>query len=325
MNKKVLIVDDELNLLRSLQRNLRGKFDLTIAEGGVAGMTQILEGGPFGAIVSDLRMPEIDGLQVLGLARIVTPDTFRVMLTGNVSSHLAPLGVNNKPWFQYVSKPCTTDVLCNVLNEGLDRYAMANSARQLKSQAVAKDSERSGSGASRRVVTRFQRLRQLARRLGDSMNLNETWQYELAGMLSQLSRIVPLADSDQHQQIDDHEEAFLRNQAEFSSRIIREIPRFDQIADMVRLQYADDFELTVPDYIRKGARVLRMLIDFDVLTGSLSEVQAINKMKVRSKWYGEPLFLCFSELISGEPMHRTNAPGHPNKLEAFSVSCSMSD
>ena len=323
MNKKVLIVDDELNLLRSLQRNLRGKFDLTIAEGGVAGMTQILEGGPFGAIVSDLRMPEIDGLQVLGLARIVTPDTFRVMLTGNVSSHIAPAGPNQMPWFQYVSKPCTTEGLCSVLKDGLDRYSISSSQRRLKSKTATEENARQISEKFRGSVMRCQRLRQLARRLGDLMNLNETWQYELAGMLSQLGSLVPAADAEHREKTVDHDEAFLRMQAGLTSRMIREIPRFEQIADMVGHQYTDKFEPSVPDCIRKGARILRMLMDFDVLTRTFSEVEAIHKMKERSNWYGEPLFLSFSELVSGEPMRRSNIPSHPNKLEAFSVSRSI--
>ena len=330
MNKRVLIVDDELNLLRSLQRNLRGKFDLTMAEGGVAGMTQILEGGPFAAIVSDLRMPEIDGLQVLGLARLVVPDTFRVMLTGNVSSHLSLQGSISKPWFQYVSKPCTTESLCTVLNEGTDRYAMASSARRPHSLTTTENSlttTESGSpqisGTSREAVERCRRLRELARRLGDFLNLNETWQYELAGMLSQLSRLVPVAVSEQREQNNDHDEVNLRNQAESSSRIIREIPRLEQIADMVGHQYTEEFEPTVPDCIRKGTQILRMLMDFDVLTETFSEVEAIDKMKERSEWYGEPLFLSFSELISEEPRRRSNVPFHPHKLEAFRVSCSI--
>ena len=64
-------------------------------------------------------------------------------------------------------------------------------------------------------------------------------------------------------------------------------------------------------------------MDFDVLTRTFSEVEAIHKMKERSNWYGEPLFLSFSELVSGEPMRRSNIPSHPNKLEAFSVSRSI--
>ncbi len=323
MNKRVLIVDDELNLLRSLQRNLRGKFDLTIAEGGVAGMIQILEGGPFGAIVSDLRMPEVDGLQVLGLARIVVPDTFRVMLTGNVGSQLALQIPNATPWFQYVNKPCTTESLCAVLNEGLDRYEMATSARRGKSQPLIDDSAQHVSGATQAVIGRSQRIRQWVRRLELVLKLNDTWQYELAGMLSQLSRFVFVADSKQHQQIDDHDEASLRKHAESSSRMIREIPRFEQIADMVAHQHTPEFEPAVPDYIRKGSRILRMLMDFDVLTRASSGIEAINSMKERSEWYGESLFLSFSELVSGEPMRRSHVPHHPHKFEANKVSCSI--
>ena len=308
MNTRVLIVDDELNLLRSLQRNLRGKFDLTIAEGGVAGMAQILEGGPFGVIVSDLRMPEIDGLQVLGMARLIAPDTFRVMLTGNVSSQIAQHGQTSNPWFQYVGKPCTTEALCAVLNEGFDRYEMATSAKRLKSQTVNEVGLPQSHRTLRGAVARCRRLRQLARRFGDEMNPSETWQYELAGLLSQLSRFVSVADSERPEHIDVHDEAFQRKQAEVSSRIIREIPRLEQIADMVGHRYADEFQPTVPDCVRMGTQILRIILDFDILTDALSEAEAITKMKERSKYYGASLFLSFSEFISRVPMRRSNEP-----------------
>ncbi len=325
MNKRVLIVDDELNLLRSFQRNLRGKYDLTTAEGGVAGIAQILENGPFGVIVSDFRMPEIDGLQVLGTARVVTPDTFRVMLTGNVDRHLAARGPNNNPWFQYVNKPCATDKLCALLNEGLDRYEMAISARRQKSQTVPEDGSPPSPQTPRGAVVRCQRLRLLARRLGDGMNFNETWQYQLAGMLTQLSRFVPVADSETHVRIEADDEYFLRKQAEVSSRIIRDIPRLEQIADMVGLQFTEEFESTVPDSVRKGARFLRMLTEFDILAEKLSEAEAINQMKQRSKCYGEPLFQSLSESILREPTRRPNQSCYPYKSEALCVSHSTID
>ena len=318
MNRRVLIVDDELNLLRSFQRNLRGKYDLTTAEGGVAGIAQILESGPFGVIVSDFRMPEIDGLQVLGMARIVMPDTYRVMLTGNVDSHLAVQDTNNKPWFQYINKPCSTDRLCAKLNEGLDRYEMSISARRQKTQSIQEEGSPRSPQTTHGPAVRCQRLRQLAGNLGILMNLNEIGQLQLAGMLSQLSRFVSVADSEPTLQVNVHDESFRRKQAESSSKFIREIPRLEQIADMVAHQYTEEFESTVPDNVRNGARILRMLTEFDILTETLSDSEAISQMKKYSHGYGESLLKYFSESILSEPTQQASKPRSPNQLSICS-------
>jgi uncharacterized protein Yka (UPF0111/DUF47 family) len=142
-------------------------------------------------------------------------------------------------------------------------------------------------------------LRQLSRSLGDSMKFNDTWQYELAGMLSQISCLV---SSDRSESIDedhDHDEAFLKRQAESSSDIIRRIPRLESIADMVRLQYAEELSSNVAGYVQRGSRILRMLTDYDILTRTMSSSAAIRQMESRSKFYGVDLFRKFSELILG--------------------------
>jgi DNA-binding NtrC family response regulator len=82
MNEKILFVDDDENLLASYQRQLRNKFAVATAPGGEQGLKVIGSEGPFAVIVSDFRMPGMDGVQFLAKAREAAPDTVRVMLTG---------------------------------------------------------------------------------------------------------------------------------------------------------------------------------------------------------------------------------------------------
>ena len=64
MDEKILIVDDEPNVLEGLQRVLRKDFTIVAAIGGEAGLKAVAEQGPFAVIVSDMRMPGMSGLEL---------------------------------------------------------------------------------------------------------------------------------------------------------------------------------------------------------------------------------------------------------------------
>jgi len=83
MNRKILCVDDEPNVLQGYQRALRKDHDITIAESGADALAIIENSSPFAVIVSDMRMPVMDGVQFLARVKEVTPDSVRIMLTGN--------------------------------------------------------------------------------------------------------------------------------------------------------------------------------------------------------------------------------------------------
>ena len=82
MNTKVLFVDDEVKILSSFTRNLAEVFDVATASSGKEGLQVLSDKGPFAAVVSDLKMPDMDGIEFLGQVRKTFPDTIRVMLTG---------------------------------------------------------------------------------------------------------------------------------------------------------------------------------------------------------------------------------------------------
>src|SRR5580658_6938835 len=81
VNGKVLCVDDEPNVLLAFRRQLR-QFDLETAVGPEAGLDALATKGPFAVVVSDLRMPVMDGVQFLARVKATSPDSIRIMLTG---------------------------------------------------------------------------------------------------------------------------------------------------------------------------------------------------------------------------------------------------
>ena len=94
IGSKILLVDDEENILAGLKRQLRGTFNIETAVGGHNGLQVLQEKGPFAVIVSDMRMPEMNGIQFLVKSAKLYPDTVLMMLTGNADLETAMHAVN---------------------------------------------------------------------------------------------------------------------------------------------------------------------------------------------------------------------------------------
>ena len=94
MAEKILCVDDELNILLSLQRQLRKRFHLESALGPEKALATIERDGPYAVIVSDLQMPGMNGLELLAKVREMAPETVRIMLTGQADLATAIAAVN---------------------------------------------------------------------------------------------------------------------------------------------------------------------------------------------------------------------------------------
>lgn len=298
MCKRILLVDDEVNLLQSLRRNLRGRYDLTLAEGGAAGLEQLQSGGPFAIVVSDMQMPELDGLTLLKHAKDLAPDSIRIMLTGNVDQETAVKAVNTGAIFRFLNKPCAAEVLAEVLDEGLRQYALVEAEKVLLSQtltgSVAMMTELIAI-ANPAVFGRAGRLRGLARRVATHFGWSAAWQYEVAAMLSQIGCIG--AEVSQRSGVNSKD---LQSQAELSSALVGRIPRLDRIAAMIRHQYREDDSEDVPEVVSMGAKLLRILCEFDHLNSTQSLVQVLEKMKLTvGTAYDETILRGFAEVMLG--------------------------
>lgn len=126
---RVLCVDDEPFVLEGLQRTLRRSFNVTTAVGPEAAIRVLTREGPFGAIVSDLNMPGMDGVEFLEASRQLTPHSARILLTGKGDLTTAISAINRGEIFRFLLKPCAPDVLINALSEGLQQYTERMRAR----------------------------------------------------------------------------------------------------------------------------------------------------------------------------------------------------
>jgi len=105
MNEKILFVDDDLNILHSFKRNLRKHFNIATASGGEEGLEKLTQDGPFAVVVSDMRMPGMNGTQFLSQVREKYPNIVRILLTGQADMKDAIEVVNQGQIHQFLTKP----------------------------------------------------------------------------------------------------------------------------------------------------------------------------------------------------------------------------
>lgn len=117
--ESVLFVDDERSILSSIRRLIRPlKLNTFFADSGAEGL-KILEENHIDLVVSDMRMPEMDGAEFLSQVKIRWPDTVRMLLTGyaDISSTIDAL--NKGGIYRYISKPWDDEELKQIIQDGL--------------------------------------------------------------------------------------------------------------------------------------------------------------------------------------------------------------
>ena len=127
--RRILFVDDDPETLASYGRALRKKYDLDLARGPVRGLEAVAENGPYAVVVSDLRMPGMDGISVLAKVREMRPETVRVMLTGFADLTAAIAAVNEGNIFRFLTKPCEPSALQAALTAAAEQYRLVMAER----------------------------------------------------------------------------------------------------------------------------------------------------------------------------------------------------
>jgi DNA-binding NtrC family response regulator len=131
---RILLVDDDVEVLDALQRQLRSHFDVTAACDAKEAIRLMVSDGPFAVVVSDLRMPGMDGVSLLYLIRQIAPETVRVLLTGNADMEAAISAINQGNIFRFLTKPCLPAALIRALEASVEQYRSSTTGRDLREQ-----------------------------------------------------------------------------------------------------------------------------------------------------------------------------------------------
>ncbi|MBM4064209.1 MAG: response regulator [Planctomycetes bacterium] len=137
----ILIVDDEENILNALERVLEDKgYKLFLADSGHKGL-EIVRHEDIHLIVSDHRMPGMDGVKFLSEVKKISPDTIRIMLTGYADVDIAIKAINEGEVYRFITKPWNNIELLNAIKQGIEHYNLQKELDRLNKLIQAQNTE----------------------------------------------------------------------------------------------------------------------------------------------------------------------------------------
>lgn len=131
MNSRVLFVDDDQSVLNMLERNFSIDFETFTAASGPEALKIIEDSEPFAVTLVDMRMPEMEGIELIQKARDLAPDSSYIMLTGNQDLTTAIDAVNHGQVFRFLNKPCEIPEIRNALDAGATQYDLVVGQKEL--------------------------------------------------------------------------------------------------------------------------------------------------------------------------------------------------
>jgi response regulator RpfG family c-di-GMP phosphodiesterase len=137
----LLLVDDEANILSALRRLFRPNgYRVLTAGGGEEGLA-VLAREPVDLVISDMRMPNMDGSQFLAKVRAGWPDVLRVLLTGFADVNSTIEAINQGEIYRYISKPWDDNDVLLVVRHALERKQLEREKRRLEELTARQNEE----------------------------------------------------------------------------------------------------------------------------------------------------------------------------------------
>ena len=302
--EKILMVDDDRNLLDSFRRQFRKTLHLETATSGADGIQAVRDGGPFAVVISDMMMPNMNGVEFLGQVSKISPNSVRIMLTGNADQDTAVNAVNDGHIFRFLNKPVGSEQLQRVILDAIHQYRLINSEKVLLNKtlkgAVNLLSDILGL-LNPDSFSDSTRVKQHVDTMVKSLALKDSWHYDLAAMLSQIGLVALPPDlvkkHTSGEKLSQAEKQRFASHPEIGARLLKHIPRLELVADMVARQQDSvpqlDFEGNLDNRQKGvlGGQILKVAIAFDqLLTQGKDETAALAVLKENPEAY-DPLLV----------------------------------
>lgn len=293
---RLLLVDDEKSILLALKRQLRKKVDLTIAQSGIEALDILSKDQNFDVIVSDMRMPGMNGVELLEKVGKLYPEIIKIMLTGNADLTTASDAVNRGDIFRFLTKPCPMNILTKALYDAFELKRLKNSEKELLEKTLKGSIDlllELLSIVNPVAFFRSQRIKKYVSYILDELQLHNKWEFELASSLSQIGNvIIPkniLLKAISHEELTEEEEKLFNEFPNLGKKLLMKIPRLRGISFIIGNQlkpFKDYPENSSSNRLNLGAQILKIASDFDYyLLETNSSVKAVDKMKTRKGEY----------------------------------------
>ena len=161
MSERILVVDDELSMRQFLEiLLLKEGYDVTTAAGG-ADAIRCLDEAPFDLVVTDVKMPDVDGLKVLAKSRDVDPDTIVIMITAFASMESAIQAMNIGA-YDYITKPFKVEEIRHIIRNALEKKRLVSENILLRRELKSRYQFGNIIGSSKKMLEIFDLLQRVA-------------------------------------------------------------------------------------------------------------------------------------------------------------------
>jgi DNA-binding NarL/FixJ family response regulator len=144
MDAKVLFVDDEKNVLDSINRMLYDEeYEVLLASSGAAAL-ELIAHNPVQVIVSDMRMPEMNGVEFLKQSRSLCPDAIRMVLSGQADTGCVMDSINYCGIWRFIAKPWSDDDMKLTIRNAIDLYGREAERKMLLAELKEKNEQLDG-------------------------------------------------------------------------------------------------------------------------------------------------------------------------------------
>ena len=313
---RVLFVDDEQRLLESIAVNLRKDYEVHIATSGDEALGKLAELRNVTVVVSDFRMPQMDGATFLHEVMARAPTATRILLTGEAGVDGARDAVNKGQIFRFLTKPCPTEMLKQALEEGVSQHRFLTAERAVMQETLI---ECISALMEVLAVTnpvafgRAQRIKKVVTQLAEQLGLGQSWQLEAAALLSQLGYFAEsptLAEKIYYgRALTPAEQQRATVVSANAMRLLEHIPRLEPVIQILAaLEWPDESIARAGDrMVGLGARILGVALQYDQWhTQGVDAARILEKLRARETRFGAKVLqalgaILHTELAAAEP------------------------
>jgi len=309
--ERILLVDDELRILTALSRRLEDEYLIDTATSGISGLKKLKEQGPYALVISDLRMPNMDGIEFLRQVAKVSPRTVRILLTGYADVPSATRAVNESGIFRLLTKPCSQDTIQKALEEGLAKFRLDLLEREMLNKTL-----RGSIGVIAEIVKLIDPLayddqpkaKRIAGKIAQVLGIGQNVKLELSVMLSNIGSVtIPfsvLLKLRSNQNLNAEEQQILEQIPKASRDLVMKIPRLEEVAEIILYQAKHYDGSGYPKDKRKGedlpicSRILKVSNDLVRHTGNgLTPTKALEQMEAEKGVYDPKVISALREVL----------------------------
>src|SRR5215472_11762402 len=237
---RILCVDDEARIVEGLVLHLRREYQVFTAHSGQEGLSQLKQMGGAAVVISDMRMPQMDGATFLQQVLQRYPDATRILLTGEPGRDAAVSAVNKAQIFRFLTKPCPPDQLKAAVESGVMQHRLINAERSILKETL--------NGCINALIDvlaitnpvafgRASRVKRMAMEFAGKLDCHDFWQLEAAAMLSQIGYLSLPAELVEKLYYGENLTPDEQNQADevarVAIRLLEHIPRLDPVLQIL--------------------------------------------------------------------------------------------